>query len=106
MSEMKIKTKEENAAIEKPKEISKAVKPTRPKAKKSEEPVDAGAHVMEGADVKSDEPITEFNAKINKYGFLHVPKKALSSLPFRIEEPLQASIDSERLVITVAAKKL
>lgn len=26
--------------------------------------------------VEADEPVTEFKAKLNKYGFIHVPKKA------------------------------
>ena len=54
---------------------------------------------------RADELVTEFKAKLNKYGFVHVPKKALPSLPFEVEEPLTARIDIEKgaLVITRAS---
>jgi hypothetical protein len=45
---------------------------------------------------------TEFRTKVNKYGFLHVPKKALPLLPFELEKPL---IEGETLVIAATTKK-
>ena len=54
---------------------------------------------------RADGLVTEFKAKLNKYRFIHVPKKALPSLPFEVEEPLTARIDIEKgaLVITRAS---
>jgi hypothetical protein len=54
--------------------------------------------------LKNAEPeaITEFKTKINKYRFLHIQKKALSSLPFGPEKPLVARIDGDRLIIAEA----
>ena len=52
--------------------------------------------------VTADEPVTEFKAKLNKYGFIHVPKKAVPSLPFEPEEPLTAFIEGQALVIRKA----
>jgi len=40
-----------------------------------------------------NEPVTEFKAKLNKWGFIHMPKRTRSSLPFEIEEPLTARIE-------------
>jgi hypothetical protein len=56
-------------------------------------------------DVDTEEPVTEFKAKLNKYGFLHVPKKAFSSLPLKIEEPLTARINGDHLTIAAATEK-
>ena len=52
--------------------------------------------------VRADEPVTEFKAKLNKWGFIHVPKKALPSLPFEAEQPLTARIEGQALVIRKA----
>ena len=52
--------------------------------------------------VRADESVMEFKAKLNKYGFIHVPKKALMSLPFEAEEPLAARIEGNALVIRKA----
>ena len=52
--------------------------------------------------VRADEPVTGFEAKLNKWGFIHVPKKALPSLPFEAEEPLTARIEGQALVIRKA----
>ena len=49
--------------------------------------------------VGADEPVTGFEAKLNKYNFIHVPKKALPSLPFEAEEPLTARIEGDALII-------
>jgi len=49
--------------------------------------------------VGADESVTEFKAKLNKYGFIHVPKKALPSLPFEAEEPLTVRIEGQALII-------
>ena len=49
--------------------------------------------------IRADEPAKEFKAKLNKYGFIHVPKSAQGSLPFAAEEPLVAKIEGETLVI-------
>ena len=37
-------------------------------------------------------------------GFIHVPKRARSFLPFKIEEPLMARIDGDHLTIAAATK--
>jgi len=74
------------------------------KPKKEKKPrADEHLHALDG-DVDTNEPVTEFKAKLNKYGFLHVPKKACSSLPFKIEEPLTARIDADHLTIAAATK--
>ena len=46
-------------------------------------------------------PVTEFDIKagLNKYGFIHVPKKAIPSLPFDQGVPLKAKIEGDALVI-------
>jgi hypothetical protein len=55
---------------------------------------------------KQPEPksVTEFEIKkgLNKYGFIHVPKKAIPSLPFKVGVPLKARIEGEALVIRKA----
>lgn len=56
-------------------------------------------------DVDTEKSVTEFRTKVNKYGFLHVPKKARSSLPFEIEKPLVARIKGENLIIAAATEK-
>lgn len=48
-----------------------------------------------------EEPVTEFKAKLNKYGFIHIPKKVIESLPFAAEVPLVAKIEDKTLVIRV-----
>jgi hypothetical protein len=53
----------------------------------------------------TEESVTHFKAKVNKYGFIHVPKKAWSSLPFEIEKPLEARIDGEKLVIMAVVER-
>lgn len=50
------------------------------------------------------ETVTKIKAKLNKWGFIHVLKKALPSLPFRAEEPLTARIDGERLIIVATTE--
>jgi hypothetical protein len=97
---------QKNAATKNARENLKAAKPTKPtKEKKSKGPADAGAHAKYGADAESDESVTEFKAKVNKYGFLHFPKKARPSLPFGFEKPLTARIDGDRLIIAAATEK-
>jgi hypothetical protein len=91
---------QKNAGTKKP---AKAVAPNKPtKATKSKEPADAGAHAKDGADV--EESVIEFEAKLNKYGFIHVPKRAWTSLPFGLEKPLMARIEGKKLVFTAATK--
>jgi len=51
---------------------------------------------------KEKEAVTEFKAKLNKYGFIHVPKKAVPCFPFNAEEPLIARIEGDALVIRKA----
>ena len=51
-----------------------------------------------------NEPVTEFKAKLNKWGFIHVPKRTAPSLPFKIENPLMARIEDETLVIATTTK--
>jgi len=74
------------------------------KPKKEKKPrADEHLHAKDG-DVDTEEPVTEFRAKVNKWGFISVPKRARSFLPFKIEEPLMARIDGETLVIAAATK--
>jgi len=51
-----------------------------------------------------NEPVKEFKTKLNKYGFLHISKRAWSSLPFEIEKPLMARIEGDHLTIAAATK--
>jgi len=53
----------------------------------------------------AEEPVKEFKAKLNKYGFIHVPKRTVPSLPFETKESLTARIEGETLVIAAATKK-
>jgi len=55
---------------------------------------------------RTDKPVTEFKAKLNKWGFIHVPKRTVPSLPFKIEKPLTARIEGETLVITSSPEKI
>jgi hypothetical protein len=55
-------------------------------------------------DAATEELVTQFKAKVNKYGFLHVPKKAIPSLPFKLEKPLIARIDGDNLVFAEATE--
>jgi len=74
------------------------------KPKKEKKPrADEHLHAKDG-DLDTEEPVTEFKAKLNKYGFLHVPKKAVPSLPFEPEKPLIARIDADHLTIAAATK--
>jgi len=50
------------------------------------------------------EPVTEFKAKLNKYGFIYVPKKAVPSLPFETKESLTARIEGNHLIIAAATE--
>jgi len=79
-------------------------KTTKAKKKNEKDVVDAKAHAENGADVKPDEPVTEFKAKVNKWGFISVPKGAWSSLPFGLEKPLIARIEGDHLIITAVTK--
>ena len=54
---------------------------------------------------RADEPVKEFKAKVNKWGFIHVPKRTVSSLPFETKESLTARIEGEHLIIAAATKK-
>jgi hypothetical protein len=54
--------------------------------KKEKLRADEPLHAKDG-DVDTEEPVTEFEAKLNKYGFIHVPKRAWTSLPFGLEKP-------------------
>jgi hypothetical protein len=96
-------TNQKNSANKKPTkkaESTKTVKPTKPEKK---DVVDAKAHAKDGADVTAEttkEPLKEFTTKVNKYGFIHVPKRAWSALPFELEKPFEARIDSGKLVLT------
>lgn len=55
--------------------------------------------------VDTEKTVKNFEVKLNKYGFIHIPKKALPSLPFESEKPLTAQIDGDRLTISVATEK-
>jgi len=81
------------------------IKLAKPKEKKKPR-ADEHLHAKDG-DVDTDapkEPVTEFKTKVNKYGFLHVPKKARSSLPFKSEEHLTARIECDHIIIAAAAE--
>ena len=96
-----------NAATKKPtkKDIvyPQPANPTKTTKAKKEKPAKA-AKSTKPVDVKPEEPVTQFKAKLNKWGFIHVPKEAIPSLPFKIEQPLTARIEGETLVITAATK--
>lgn len=79
--------------------INKKSKKAAKSTKNLKDMVGAKAHAKDRADVESDEPVTQFKAKVNKYGFLHVPKRAWKSLPFGLEKPLTARIDGKQLII-------
>ena len=53
---------------------------------------------------RANKPVTEFKAKLNKWGFIHVPKKAVPSLPFETKESLTARIEGNHLTIAAATK--
>lgn len=55
--------------------------------------------------VEAEDNVTEFKAKVNKYGFLHIPKRTWTSLPFGLEKPLAARINGNSLVIGAAMEK-
>ena len=64
---------------------------------------DEHLHAKDGdVDIDEPKPVENFEVKLNKYGFLHVPKRAVPSLPFKIEEPLTVSIEGNHL--TIASK--
>jgi len=88
--------------VKDPNEYAKEEKSTRLKTEKPR--ADEPLHVKDG-DVDTEEPVKEFKAKLNKYGFLHVPKKAVQSLPFKIEKPLKARIEGKNLIIAAATKQ-
>jgi hypothetical protein len=78
------------------------------KSKEEKKPrADELLHAKDGdVDIEApNELVIQFKAKINKYGFLHIPKKGWSSLPFGIEQPLTARIEGETLVIAATTKK-
>lgn len=56
--------------------------------------------------MNSAEKITEFKTKVNEYGFMHVPKEARTSLPFKVDETLKVKIEGKVLVITRASKEI
>ncbi|MHC3128486.1 MAG: hypothetical protein IBV52_00195 [Candidatus Bathyarchaeota archaeon] len=95
---------QKNAGAKKPTEKPKSTKPTEAKKKNDKDKADEKAHVENGADVKPDKPVTQFKAKLNKYGFIRVPKKARSFLPFEPEKPLIARINGDHLTIAAATK--
>jgi hypothetical protein len=93
-------TNQKNSANKKPTEKAKSTKPAKPEKK---DVVDAKAHAENGADVTAEateESVREFTTKVNKYGFIHVPKRAWSALPFELEKPVEARIDGKKLVLT------
>jgi hypothetical protein len=53
---------------------------------------------------RADEPVKEFEAKLSKYSFIYVPKKAVPSLPFETKESLTARIEGDHLIIAAATK--
>jgi hypothetical protein len=59
-------------------------------------------NVVDAATHAEEEPVREFETKLNKYGFIHIPKRALPALPFKLETSLTAHIEAESLVISKA----
>jgi hypothetical protein len=90
---------ETKKATENPKRAAPTKSKKAAKKPRADEPLHAKD---EGVD--TEEPVTEFRTKVNKYAFLHVPKRAIPSLPFKLEKPLVARIDGENLVIVVATE--
>jgi hypothetical protein len=118
MSEKIVYDPKEDAANQKnaAKNLSKAAKSTEnPKSAKTQKDdknvVDAKAHAEDGADVAPDkpeaeeEPVKSFKVKINDYGFLHIPKAAIPSLPFKPKQPLTARVEGDHLIIAAATEK-
>jgi hypothetical protein len=62
---------------------------------------DEPSHAQNGG-VDTEEPVTQFKAKLNKYGFIHITKRTWKSLPFEMEKPLTARIDCDQLIIAAA----
>jgi len=82
--------------------VKKLSKPKEEKKPRADEPL----HAQDG-DVEPnepEEPVREFKTKLNKYGFLHVPKRAVPSLHFEPEKPLTARIEGEALIISAATE--
>ena len=52
----------------------------------------------------TEEPVKNFEVKLNKYGFVHIPKRVVPSIPFKIEERLTARIEGDHLTITAATE--
>ena len=48
------------------------------------------------------EPVTQFGTKLNKYGFLHVKKKVLRNLPFKVNEPIIVRIEGNKVILEVS----
>lgn len=67
-------------------------------AKKEKKPrADEELHAK---DTKPEPEVTEFKTKLNKYGFIHVPKKARPALPFDDEQPLEGRVEDNALILT------
>jgi len=91
--------------VKEPNERTEEEKNTRLKKEKKPH-ADEPLHSMDG-DVDTEAPeehVTEFKTKVNKYGFIHVPKKARLSLPFKIEETLKVQIAGDHIIIAAAAE--
>ena len=80
--------------------VRKMAKPKEEKKLEVEEPLCA-----QDGNGDTEEPVNDFEVKLNKYGFIHIPKKALTSLPFESEKPLTARIDVDHLTILAATEK-
>jgi hypothetical protein len=95
-----------------PKEHAEAEKNVGKKSAKNPKPAKSTKKAKKAAksskaqkkNVEPEERVTQFKAKVNKYGFIHVPKRAWTSLPFEMEKPLMARIEGEKLVIAVATE--
>jgi hypothetical protein len=93
------------AKIAKSKNIEKAAVYPQPATAAKKEKTAKAAKSTKPANVKPDKPVTQFKAKVNKWGFLHVPKGAWSSLPFGLEKPLIARIEGDHITIAAATEK-
>jgi hypothetical protein len=73
--------------LEKSKQIEKAEKTV--KSNKNEE----------APKPAETEPVTQFETRLNTYGFLHMSKKAIPYLPFKVESPLVVQIEGSYVII-------
>ncbi|WNZ29963.1 MAG: hypothetical protein IAX21_03650 [Candidatus Bathyarchaeota archaeon] len=60
--------------------------------------------LTENRKIAKPESPKDFKVKLNKYGFIHIPKKFVTSLPFGTETSLTAQIRDDQLTIIGVTK--